>query len=575
MPAAFLLLASRGASNHNEEFTVTFIVNLANVSKTYGGIHHVLDGCSLEIPKGKKMGMVGPNGAGKSTLFRMIAGREEPDSGAIWRHPGLSIGYLSQEPEFDHARTLLDIAMDASSEIRRLNEALHQLEQQLADPTVYGDPPKLERTMVRYEQALAHFERAGGLAYQNRVEGTLRAFGFTEAEFEQPIGGLSGGQKKLLGLSQLLVAQPDLLLLDEPDNHLDIRGKRELERLINDYPGTVVIISHDRYLLDVVAEQIVEVDHGQATLWHGNYSQYAFDKNVMLNSQLKAFDVQQREIKRMENSIRRLISWSRNGDLEATYKRAMAMQKRLDRIERVEKPKMETRTMALTLHGSRGSDKALEFKGLWKVFAGPNGEDKEILTDAELLIWSREVVGLVGPNGAGKSVLFKLIRGEMEPTAGEIVIGPSTQVVYYSQEHQTLNYDNTVVQEIRKLKPMYEGEAYNHLGRFLFSREQAQKPVRALSGGEKSRLQFAKLVLTPANFLLLDEPTNNLDIPSVEALEQVIEGYQGTVFVISHDRYFLDSVATHIVELREGELERFAGNWEFYVEEKQRRGEEA
>jgi ATP-binding cassette subfamily F protein 3 len=240
-------------------------------------------------------------------------------------------------------------------------------------------------------------------------------------------------------------------------------------------------------------------------------------------------------------------------------------------MERVERPKMETRTMALDLRGSRGSDKALEINQLWKVFDGANGEEHELFTGTELLIWSREVVGLVGPNGSGKSVLFKLILGEMEPTAGEIRIGPGTQVAYYSQEHQTLNYDNLVVEEIRRMKPMYEGQAYNFLGRFLFGREEAQKPVRALSGGEKSRLQFAKLMLTPANFLLLDEPTNNLDIPSAEALEGVIEGYEGTVLMISHDRYLLDSVATRIVELHNGQLVSYPGNWQYYVEQ---RGEE-
>lgn len=553
---------------------MTVIVNVAGVGKSYGGIHHILDNCSLEIQKGRRIGMVGPNGAGKSTLFRMIAGREEPDSGAIWRHPGLTIGYLSQEPEFDRARTLLEIAMEASSELAQINEELHRVEARLADPEVYGDPARLDKILHRQELLLSHFETAGGPAYQNRVEGTLRAFGFTSAQFHQPIGVLSGGQKKLLGLTQLIVARPDLLLLDEPDNHLDLRGKRELEKLINDYPGTVVIISHDRYLLDVVADQIVEVDAGQAILWQGNYSQFAFEKNVAINSQLKAFEVQQREIRRMETAMRRLISWSSNGQNEKMIQRARNIQNRLDRMDKVDRPKTRTRTMALTLNGSRGSDKALEITGLWKLFEGPRGEEKELLTDAELLIWSREVVGLVGPNGAGKSVLFKLIRGEMEPTAGEIRVGPSTHMVYYSQEHQTLDYDNTVVGEIRKLKPMYEGEAYSFLGRFMFGKNEAQKPVRALSGGEKSRLQFAKLMLTPGNFLLLDEPTNNLDIPSVEALERVIENYEGTVFIISHDRYFLDSVATRIVELDAGTIESYPGSWEFYVEEKRKRGEE-
>lgn len=560
---------------------MTVIVNVVGVSKTYSGIYHVLENCSLELQKGQRIGMVGPNGAGKSTLFRMIAGREEADDGAIWRHPGLSIGYLEQEPTFEQHRTLLEVAMEASTALKGINQGLSEIEEQLMDPDVYGDSARLEEVLHRQDSLLRQFEQAGGLAYESRIKSTLRSFGFRKEQFEQPIGVLSGGQKKLLGLSQLLVARPDLLLLDEPDNHLDIHGKRELEQLINDYPGTVVIISHDRYLLDVVTEYIIEVEDGQAVLWHGNYSQYAFEKNVAVQSQLSAYEVQQREIKRLEGSIRRLISWSKDGQIGKTIRRAQAMQKRLDRVERVDKPKIRRRTMALSLTGSRGSDKALEIKELWKIFEGPNGEEKEangtlpaeVLTDAELLIWSGEIAGLVGANGVGKSVLFKLILGQLEPSEGEIKIGPSTQIAYYSQEHQTLNYDKTLVAEIRQMKPMYEGEAYNFLGRFMFSKEQAQKHVRDLSGGEKSRLQFAKLMLTPANFLLLDEPTNNLDIPSIEVLERVLEQYQGTVFIISHDRYFLDSVASRIIELKDGQLESFTGNWQFYVEEKRKRGE--
>lgn len=553
---------------------MTVIVNVTNVHKTYGGIHHVLEDCSLEIQKGKRLGMVGPNGAGKSTLFRMIAEVEEPDSGNIWRHPGLSIGYLAQEPEFDSHKTLLEIALEASKELRQINHALNQIEEKLGDPAVYGNSERLERVLNRQDVLLQQFEAAGGLSYENRVKSTLRAFGFVDDQFDHPIGVLSGGQKKLLGLAQLLVARPDLLLLDEPDNHLDIRGKHELEKLINDYPGTVIIISHDRYLLDIVVEQIIEVDQAHATLWHGNYSQYAFEKNVAVQSQLQAYEVQEREVKRLEGAMRRLISWSNGGQNNKMIRRARNMQRRIDRMDRVDRPKTRQRTMALTLQGSRGSDKVLEITDLWKIFEGPNGEDKEVLTDANLLIWSGETVGLVGANGAGKSVLFKLILDQMEATDGDIRIGPSSHMAYYSQEHQTLDYNKTVVAEIREMKPMYEGEAYSFLGRFLFDRGAAQKQIRDLSGGEKSRLQFAKLMLTPANFLLLDEPTNNLDIPSVEALERVLESYEGTVFMISHDRYFLDSVASRIVELKDGEIESFAGGWEDYVAEKRKRGED-
>ncbi|HYN87042.1 MAG TPA: ABC-F family ATP-binding cassette domain-containing protein [Ardenticatenaceae bacterium] len=548
------------------------IINVANVSKTYGGIHHVLEDAALAIQRGRKIGMVGPNGAGKSTLFKMIAGLEEPDSGAVWRMPGLTVGYLAQEPVFPAHKSVFEVAMQASGEVARYDAELRRLEQRMGDEEVYSDGAKLERVMAEHERVMRLYQEHGGLNYRNRVEGTLRAFGFSEEWFEQPVGTLSGGQRKLLGLTQLFVRQPDVLLLDEPDNHLDMLGKRELERLINEYPGTVVVISHDRYLLDVVAEEIAEVIDHKCRLWPGNYSQFQFDKHQEQMQQLKQFDMQQREIRRMETSIRRLISWSSGGQNEKMIKRARNMQKRLDKIERVERPRIETRTMGLELRGTRGSDKALELIGVWKVFHD-NGQEKEVLTEANLLVWGRERVGLVGPNGAGKSVLFKLILGEMQPTAGAIKIGPSNKIAYYAQEHQTLDYDLTPVEEVRKLKAMYEEQAYGFLGRFLFGKNEAQKPVRALSGGEKARLQFAKLMLTDANLLLLDEPTNNLDIPSCEALEEVIENYGGTVVVISHDRYFLETVADRIVEIQDGELVSYDGGWEYYERKKREAGE--
>lgn len=548
------------------------IINIANVSKTYGGIHLVLDNASLAIQRGRKIGMVGPNGAGKSTLFKLIAGLEEPDSGAVWRMPGLTLGYLAQEPAFPPDERVIEIAMQASDEVARYDAELRRLERRMGEEAVYSDPARLERVMAEHERMLHLYQEHGGLNYRNRVEGTLRAFGFSDEMFEQPVGTLSGGQRKLLGLTQLFVRQPDVLLLDEPDNHLDMMGKTELERLINDYPGTVVIISHDRYLLDVVAEEIAEVIDHQCRLWPGNYSQYQFDKHQEQMQQLKRYDLQQREIRRMEASIRRLVSWSSGGQNEKMIKRARNMQKRLDRIERVERPQIERQRMGLQLRGSRGSDKALELTGVWKVFH-EDGRDNEVLTEANLLVWSGQRVGLVGPNGAGKSVLFKLILGEMDPTAGTIKIGPSTRVAYYAQEHQTLDYDSTPVEEIRKHRAMYEEEAYGFLGRFLFGKSEAQKPVRALSGGEKARLQFAKLMLTEANLLLLDEPTNNLDIPSCEALEEVLENYGGTVVVISHDRYFLEAIADRIVEIQDGELISYDGDWEYYARKKREAGE--
>ncbi|MFN8499311.1 MAG: ABC-F family ATP-binding cassette domain-containing protein [Anaerolineae bacterium] len=542
------------------------VLSVSNLEKHYGG-HTIFETLSWQVQKGSKVGLVGANGAGKSTLFKLLAGEMKPDGGAIWQESGTSLGYLPQEPALNPNNTVLDEALLASPRIQALEARLRELEADMADPAVYEDMDRLSDVMTAHERALADYERHGGLNYHNRVVSTLRGLGFSEDDLALPCGVLSGGQKKLVGLARLLVMGPDILLLDEPDNHLDMDGKVFLEKLINDYPGTVVIISHDRYLLDVVAEEIAELEDGKMVMWPGNYSEYAFAKRQALLEQQKMYEVQSREIERLRQSMLRIISYSSGGQNEKMIKRARNVERRMDRLadEQVDKPNLNRKTMGLNFQTTvRGSDKVLEIENVAKSFDG----QEFILHDIDLLVWQGERVGLVGPNGAGKSVLFRLILGREGPTWGSIKLGPSVDLSYYSQEHQTLNYDATPLQEVRSLKALYEKEAYNYLGRFLFNFEMAQQPVRTLSGGEKARLQIAKMMLSPANFLLLDEPTNNLDIPACEVLEDALQDYKGTTLIISHDRYFLDRICTRIVELREGRLIEYLGNYTYYLEKK-------
>ncbi len=532
----------------------------------YFGGQHVFSDLSWEIYHDARVGLIGPNGAGKSSILRLFAGETEPNAGGVFITRGVRVGYLQQEPRFDPARTVMDEACDASPTLAALEREMDRLTAQMGDPDVYGDERRLERVMDAHARVVAEFEEKGGLNFDNRVRATLRGLGFEESSFQLPMSALSGGQKKLVGLAKLLIEQPDLLLLDEPDNHLDLNGKAFLEKLIADYPGAVVIVSHDRYLLDIVAEEIVELEDGVLTHYVGNYSEYAFEKKQRLIKQQQAFELQQREMRRLEFSIRRLMGWGA-GQNEKFVRRAHSMKKRLDRMDRVDKPRMERKTIGLDLSAShRGSNKVLEINELAKSFDGV-----PVLQGTNLTVWHRERVGLIGANGAGKSVLFRCILGSENPDAGEIKIGPSTTVSYYAQEHQTLNYDATLADELRSVRPMLDRDLFKLMGRFLFKPDDSKKKIAQLSGGEKARVQVAKLMMRGANFLLLDEPTNNLDIPSSEILEAALEEYDGTVLVISHDRYFLDNIADRIVELDDGTLTEYLGNYTYYVEEKARR----
>lgn len=508
---------------------------------------------------------MGANGSGKSTLLRMIAGELKSDRGFANSRGKITIGNLHQEPKFTPGFTLWQEALTASARIKEIERAIVDAENQMGDPLVFENENNLSSIIEQHAQLLEQYTQIGGPGYEGQLRSILLNLGFDEAEFELSTDVLSGGQKKLLGLAKLLVTRPDLLLLDEPDNHLDIEGKTFLEKYIRDHQGGVVIVSHDRYLLDVVADEIAEIENGKLSVYPGNYSEYAFEKELRLQRQLRQFNVQQKEINRLQQSADRLLIWGRSKDNEKLIIRAKSILKRIDRIDKIEKPIIDSKKMGLHLSGWRGSNKVLEIVDLNKSFQSKDGTiHTSILKGLDVTIWHGERIGLVGPNGAGKSLLFRHILGQEEYDSGQIKLGPSIKYAYYSQEHETIDYNSTLIDIIRQAKAFSEGAAVNHLGRFLFTYEQARSPASNLSGGERSRLQLALIMLSGANFLLLDEPTNNLDIPSAEVLEDVFSEFEGTVLTISHDRYFLDRVATRIIELENGKLIDYPGSYGEY-----------
>ena len=542
-------------------------VNLDRVSVTY--IHEpIFESLSWEIHDDEVVGLVGPNGCGKSTALKLIAGELTSESGFLNRKKGLTIGYLHQEPRLEAGRTVLELALSASQALAEVESELRRVEASLADPDVYGNERRLSRAVERQSRLLDQFVELGGPGYEGHVRATLISLGFNEPDFELPLEALSGGQKKLIGLAQLLIIGPDLLL-DEPDNHLDLDGKRFLEKFIRAYRGAVVIVSHDRYLLDLVVDEIAELEDGRLTRYPGNYSEFVFEKQAALMRAQQMFEAQQKEITRLEQSAARLLMWGRVYDNEKFSKRGQSMLKRLEKIDRLDRPVLDRRRMGMQLSGWRGSQKVLEVLGLEKSFPTEDGRDENIiLAGVDLLIGRGERVGLIGPNGAGKSVFFRLLLDQMTADGGKIKIGPSIVTAYYAQQHETLDPDRTLIDTVRYTAEWPEERAVAFLSKFLFNYEQSRGVIRNLSGGERSRLQMALMVLSGANFLLLDEPTNNLDIPSAEVLEGALEDFDGSVLVISHDRYFLDRVVDRIVELEAGELSEYIGNYSEYEGEK-------
>jgi ATP-binding cassette subfamily F protein 3 len=504
-----------------------------------------------------RVGLIGPNGAGKSSLLKAIAGRITPESGHIALAKGARVGYLPQAADIPTGTTLIQAALIPPESLARAEAALSTIEAKMADPAVYGDPDALARALAEQEQALARFEQLGGLNYAGKIRELLARFGFSEADYALPTATLSGGQKKLVALARLAAESPELLMLDEPDNHLDLAAKRALEGFIRGYQGAVIIVSHDRYLLDEVVTHIAELEDGRLTLYRGSYSRYAIERELARIRQQQLYIAQQKRITQIEEAIKRFEESARIFIDNRSFKQARSRRKMLEKLEAsgdIIEAVRERRVMPLQLNGWRGSEKALELKRLAMGF-----DDDLLFCDVSLLVKHGERVGLVGGNGAGKSVLFSLILGYNTPLDGEVKIAPGVKLGYYAQEHQTLaNWmDRTPVEFIRDVNPSGEGEAVAKLIKFLFKYEQTRLPIRGLSGGERSRLQLLALMLTNPNLLLLDEPTNNLDIESAEALEGALDDFEGSLLVISHDRYFLERVTDRVVELREDGLHTY------------------
>lgn len=542
------------------------VADLASVSRIHGG-RTIFSGLSWALQDGEKIGLVGPSGCGKSTLLRTLAGVDPPDAGVVTLRRGARVAYLPQEYAGEAGRPAFEELLAASGDIGALEAALTRAEHQLADPGILADPEAFDRVLHEHADLLERYEKAGGGAIRNRAEALLRSLGFDEDAWQRPMELLSGGQRKLIGIARCILAEPDLLLLDEPDNHLDLDRKALLEKVVRDFPGCVVVVSHDRYLLDEVANVICELDYSRERgivlrRWEGNYTSYVTQKELALARQAQDFAAQQKEIARLEAAVARFKLWASIVIDERHIKQARNKQRQIDSMEKVERPVLERRKMRLAFRpANRGGAKTLELRGLRKAFG-----EKVILGGADETIMNGERIGIVGPNGAGKSVLLKLILGQISADGGEVWIGPSVKTAYYSQEHETLDFRQTPVEAIREVKPMYEGEAVAQLQRFLLPYAACSQPIARLSGGEKSRVQLARLMQLGANCLLLDEPTNNLDIQAAEVLEESLEKFAGTVIVVSHDRYLLDRLVDRVIEVRDGQLRSFGGGYSFYLE---------
>lgn len=540
------------------------VISLSKVSKDYGG-NPVFDEIDLEIFEGERIGLVGENGSGKSTLFKLIAGLDTPTEGVISRKRNLTIGYLSQEVDPEQSRkTIFEAVSETSPELVKLVATLQELEAQMSNPEIASDLDKMTAVLEKYGKAQERFDALEGYTVEHRVEAVLTGLGFHASEYRLEIGELSGGEKKPVNLARILLQMPDLLLLDEPDNHLDLDAKAWLEQYIQNYPGTVMIISHDRQVLNRTVKKIFELEDGKISEYFGNYSYFFKERQNRLLKQYEMYSLQQDELKRLEASFYQLREWARMNPKFAG--RAESMAKRVERIKEqlIQRPVLVRERIKVDLDADRSGKKVLEAKGLSKSLGG-----RVLFQPFDFTILYGERVGIVGANGSGKTTLLKTLMGMISADTGSVKIGPSVVSGYYAQEQETLPFDQTPMEFIRRLKPVGESQAIAILRRLLFTHRDMHNPIRYLSGGEKSRLQLARLMLTEANFLLLDEPTNNLDTASIEVMEEALLEFDGTILTVSHDRYFLDKIVTKIVAIGEDSRVRlYAGNFSYYFEKR-------
>lgn len=533
------------------EETVT-ILACNRISKTFVG-QEVLKAVSFHIEEKQKAALVGVNGAGKSTLLKIIVGELAADEGEVTIAKGAALGYLAQHQDLKDTHTILESMLSAREEILQMEQRLRGLEQKMETAD--------EALLEEYTRLSHEFELKDGYAYRSEVVGVLKGLGFEEREFDKQISALSGGQKTRVALGKLLLSKPDLLLLDEPTNHLDMNSITWLEGYLLSYPGSVLIVCHDRYFLDRVVTKVMELDMGRCTSFEGNYSTYAGKKQELFDAAMKQYLKQQAEIRHQEAVIEKLKSFNR----EKSIRRAESREKMLDKMEVLEKPQTADDAMRLELAPPELSGvEVLNVEGLSKSFGS-----QCLFSDLDFSIRRGEHVAIIGSNGTGKTTILKMINELLPPDAGKIRIGAKVSIAYYDQEHQVLHMDKTLFEEMSDEHPgMNNTQIRNVLAAFLFTGEDVYKRIGDLSGGERGRVSLAKLMLAEANFLILDEPTNHLDILSKEILEQALNRYTGTVLYVSHDRYFINQTAHRILELTPEGMHEYLGNYDYYLEKK-------
>jgi ATP-binding cassette subfamily F protein 3 len=527
------------------------LLSARGLMKSFGG-RLVLDGLDLELADGMRVGVLGPNGGGKSTLLAILAGLEHADDGTVTRRRGLVHAFLPQHVPGDD-RTPLGWVLAARPELAELEADLHAVERRLADPRLATDLDAMGRALAHQERLLAVWHEHGGDRAESEARGLLDELGVPD---DVPTAELSGGQRKLASLAACLARRPQVLMLDEPEAHLDMRRRDRLERIVDEFDGAVLMVSHDRHLLDACVGAIAELDRGRIRIWPGDYSAYAVARQLELERQRQAYVTQQKEIARLEEAVRRFRHWAHIRVNERAARQARVKQMQIDRMEKVERPVFERRKMALGFRsGVRGGQRVLALEGVDVAFDDP------VLLDVDLVVMRGERVGVVGANGAGKTALLRTLGGSLPPAGGERWIGSGIEVGYLSQAAGGLPLDKSVIDVLRAGRSMAEDVAVRRLMAFLFDYEQTRRPVRTLSGGERTRLAFLLLMEDAPNCLLLDEPTNHLDIDSIEVLEDALEHYDGTVVAVSHDRYFLDRIADRIVLVADGAAHAYEGGW--------------
>jgi len=527
------------------------LVSLRNVSKSFG-INPVLNDISWQIEEGRKIGLLGSNGAGKTTLFRIINGEAELDKGEIIRSKHLKIGFLRQEYQLEDDLTLFDEMLKPFSGPLKLHDQLRRLEQEMSSVT---NPSKL---LELYGKLQLEYENKGGYSYENKIERVLYGLGFKKEDFDKSINILSGGEKNRAALASILLSEPNLLLLDEPTNHLDIEGTEWLEQYLSEFSGTVVLVSHDRYFLDRVIQEVVELENHKLDRYVGNYSVYVEQKTGRQEKASKEYQAQQEHILRTEDFIRRNIAGQKT-------KQAQSRRKSLEKLKKLEKPKTKLKKMKMSFTPAERTSRAL----VWTERVSKRFDERTLFENVNFSIERYDRLGLIGPNGCGKTTFLKILMGAEKPTSGEVMIGSNLDVGYYDQEHEGLDMENSVLDEVWKANPrLLPAELRSFLGKFLFHGDDVFRKIKSFSGGEQSRVVLAKLILSKPNFLVLDEPTNHLDIASREVLENSLTEFGGTILVISHDRYFLNKMVSRIYAFENGGLKEYLGNYSYYEEKK-------